>query len=134
MLGNVVIAIITLVLGGYIGLVTARYVKFTALRDEALRIVRGIEYGCEGDKPVRKIKGYDPNRFTLIGSDLFTAKHKNAGHCILDLHRSLSDIVHKAEHSGAPISEVSEIDLDAQKKIRKVAPNIRALLSPIPRL
>jgi hypothetical protein len=120
--------------GGYTGFVLARYTKFRDLRDEALRIVRGIQYVTSDNDPFTNITGYDPLRMALIGSDLFSAKHKKFGLIITDINKDLSDIVFKAHRSGVPIGKISKADSHAQERIRKATPSFLSLLSLKPRI
>ncbi|OZT72571.1 hypothetical protein [Vreelandella boliviensis] len=120
--------------GGYTGFVIARYTKFRDLRDEALRIVRGIEYVADSANLVTKITGYDSRRMSLIISDLLGSKHKESGSIISGLDKKIVRTVLKAEASGVLIDEVFKADSQAQEEIRKTTPSFLALLSLTPRI
>lgn len=135
MFGDLAVGIVTGIFsGGYTGFVIARYTKFRDLRDEALRIVRGVEYVTSDNEPVTNITGYDPLRMALIGSDLFSANHKKFGLVITDINKNLCDIVFKAHNSGVAKEEISKADSHAQKRIRKATPSFLSLLSLKPRI
>jgi hypothetical protein len=135
MFGDLAVGIITGIFsGGYTGFVIARYTKFRDLRDEALRIVRGIDYIADSDGVVAKITGYDSRRMSLIISDLLGAKHKGSGDIISGLDKKLGHTVLKAEASGVAIDEVFKADSQAQEEIRKTTPSFLALLSLKPRI
>ncbi|WP_155957773.1 hypothetical protein [Fodinicurvata sediminis] len=123
-----------LVSGTYTGLVVARYTRFRDLRDEALRVVRGIEYCCVDDESVRTISGYNHQRMLDISSDLIAANQKKVSQNFLDLDKELLSTISRAKNNGIAFSEMKDIDKKAQKKVRKATPSRLTLLSPWPEI
>ena len=87
MIENIIIGVMTgIISGGYTGLVISKYILFTSLRREALRIIRRIDY-IDG-------QGYSNYEslpeMVLISSDLLSLNHQKAGDGIMGVFKKIN--------------------------------------------
>ncbi|TBM08654.1 hypothetical protein EYY84_19860 [Hafnia alvei] len=122
MIENILIGVITGILSGlYTGLIISKYILFTSLRREALRIVRRIDY-IQGD-------GYRNHEslpeLALISSDLLSLNHKKAGATVMHVFADLNQ-----EISRRDTNVNGEMMADAQRKLRELPVNKLCLINP----
>lgn len=122
MLENIVIGITTgIISGAYTGLIISKYILFTSLRREALRIIRRIEY-VSG-------KGYSKTEslpeILLISSDLLSLNHKKAGGITMQVFEEVNK---ETSSSSANINE--HVLYKSQEVLRHLPANILVLINP----
>ncbi|UQI39249.1 hypothetical protein [Vreelandella venusta] len=122
--GNVLVGIATGLISSW---VVTKFARFTALRSEALRVVRRIDYIWEGSA---KISGHETANadLLLIGSDLLYLGHKKAGMVLLELNQELSAALEKAESAKIAYTEFDTFYGGLQRRIRHLQPNIASLI------
>lgn len=83
---------IGLLSGLYAGIIVARYQRFADLRNQAVRIIREIDFFLEGQR-IRLLRRTEVPELVLISSDLIFIKHRKAGkdllHLMPEIHESL---------------------------------------------
>ena len=82
--------------GLYSGVILSRYTRFVDLRNEALRIIRTIDYMQESDK-VKITNDQDVSKLTLIASDLLFLKHRKAGEIVSALRSDIDEMTMHAK-------------------------------------
>ncbi|PNM19800.1 hypothetical protein [Yersinia enterocolitica] len=122
MIENIIIGVMTgIISGGYTGLVISKYILFTSLRREALRIIRRIDY-IDG-------QGYSNYEslpeMVLISSDFLSLNHQKAGDSIMGVFNKIN-----TEISMRPLSTNGDIICEGQKTIRSLPANIWVLINP----
>ena len=117
------------VIGGlYSGLIVARYSRFSELRNEALRIIRTIDYMLEEQKIiVSKIN--DLPKLAIISSDLLSLQHRRAGNSIIILSTAVSETNYEAERGRIPIDVYEQRYLHWQCMVRKLQPSKRIIFA-----
>ncbi|MDV5293888.1 hypothetical protein [Klebsiella michiganensis] len=101
--------------GAYTGLILSKYMLFTSLRREALRIVRRIDYiDGEGYSNYESL-----SELILISSDFLASKHKRAGEEVIVIFKELN-----SEISNSNKKTKGEKIVDAQRRLRIIPINI----------
>ncbi len=117
------------VIGGlYSGLIVARYSRFSELRNEALRIIRTINYMQEEQKIIVSEKN-DLPRLTLISSDLLFLQHRRAGNSIVTLSTAVLETNHEAEQGLVSIDDYEQRYLHWQSMVRNLQPSKRKIFA-----
>ncbi|WKJ89797.1 hypothetical protein QZJ86_17530 [Methylomonas montana] len=113
---------IGLISGLYTGLIVTRYARFAELRNEALRIIRAIDYIEEG--PLVKISNNeDVPKLINVASDLLFLKHKKAGEQVCQLLKNISDKTNDAKLGKISVVEFGEQHSKWQKTARELPGN-----------
>ncbi len=97
---------IGIVSGLYTGIIVTRYARFAELRNEALRIIRNIDFNTEALN-IRITNDHDVSKFVLISSDLFFLRHCKAGEKINELLREIQSTNIEAKSGKIDINEYS---------------------------
>ncbi|WP_434990943.1 hypothetical protein [Xanthomonas melonis] len=115
------------VAGYYSGLLMAKLSKFNALKYEALRVVRSINYVGDGPRTqiLRSDKAEDLH---LIASELLSLQHKAAGMLVMDVGNGLLDAIAACENSNYSVEKLQAQISDWQKQIREIKPSKRFFL------
>lgn len=119
---------LSIITGLYSGAILSRYVRFADLRNEALRIIRAIDFiqetGC-----LTVSKNEDVAKLTLISSDLYFLKHRKAAEIVNTIRSDINEMsIHaKAGRIGSESFEQSYINW--QNMARTLPPNKLALWS-----
>jgi hypothetical protein len=108
---------IGLISGLYTGLIVTRYARFAELRNEALRIIRAIDYMEEGDF-VSISNNEDVPKLINVASDLLFLKHKKAGESVCEIHKDISEKTSEAIIGKINVSEFGESHSKWQKIAR----------------
>ncbi|WP_236306486.1 hypothetical protein [Dickeya zeae] len=84
---SIFIGILTgIISGAYTGLILSKYVLFTSLRREVIRIVRRIDY-VDGER----YSNYESlSELILISSDFLASKHKRSGEDVMAIFNELN--------------------------------------------
>jgi hypothetical protein len=115
------------VAGYYAGLLMAKQSKFNALKYEALRCVRSINY--VGDYTGTVLLKYERvNELHLIASEMLHLKHKKAGDEMLALARTAEDLVADCRLGKVSVKVVIAELAHWQQAIRCLRPGFRFLL------
>jgi len=124
LLGSVFVGIATGLISSWI---VTKFARFSALRSEALRVVRRIEYVWESSA---KINGHETanSDLLLVGSDLLYLGHKKAGTSLLELNQQLSMALEKARSARIGYPEFDALYRDLQIRVRHLQPNIISLV------
>lgn len=115
---NLLMSIVT---GGYMGLVVSKAVAFSAVKKEVLRIIRGVDY-------VEEYRNTDKVRdLFILSSEMLGLGHRKAGDIIFkiskDANREISNPTIKNGIGGKMFD-------DMQREVRKLRPSTWALLNP----
>ncbi|AIL09894.1 MULTISPECIES: hypothetical protein [Stenotrophomonas] len=103
--------------GYYSGLLMAKLSKFNALKYEALRAIRSINY--MGDASNTQIISSDKSEeLHLIASELFLLKHKGAGISLMQVSNELLNSIAACKHSAHPVDSFIKQISDWQARIR----------------
>jgi len=90
-----------LIAGIYAGVVVARVSKLEELKNEAKRIVWGIDFVSVNNSAPELIKRSDTSKFLDISSEMYFLKHKQAGNGINGLSKAIESVLREApEHSN----------------------------------
>ncbi|WP_181298256.1 hypothetical protein [Pseudomonas sp. Q2-TVG4-2] len=119
---------IGVIAGLYSGLIVTRYSRFSELRNEALRIIRTINYTQEEKKIVVSEKN-DLPKLTLISSDLFFLKHRRAADSIVTLSAAVLETNQEAEYGRISIDVYSQRYLHWQNMVRNLQPSKRKIFA-----
>ncbi|WP_035603212.1 hypothetical protein [Edwardsiella tarda] len=120
---GIFIGILTgIISGAYTGLILSKYMLFTSLRREALRIVRRIDYiDGEGYSNYESL-----SELILISSDFLASKHKRAGEEVMVIFKELN-----SEISNSNKKTKGEKIVDAQRRLRIIPINIWSIINPL---
>ena len=98
---------IGLVSGLYTGLIITRYTRFAELRNEAMRIIRAIDF-VQNDSRINLSNDHDVSKLVLIGSDLLFLGHRKAGEATMKLSTEILSINYAARHEKIDMDEYSK--------------------------
>ncbi|WP_262016464.1 hypothetical protein [Serratia liquefaciens] len=111
----------SLVTGGYMGLVVSKAVAFSAVKKEVLRIIRGVDY-MEEYSNTDKVRD-----LVILASEMLGLGHRKAGDILCkisnDANREISNPTIKNGIGGKMFD-------DMQREVRKLRPSTWALLNP----
>lgn len=117
------------VMGGlWSGIVVARYTRFSELRNEALRIIRRIDFMQDGEK-IKVTNHEDISKFSLIASDFYFLKHQKAGQSISALSQDVLTINQSAANGTISMDNYKIAFLDWQNTVRMLSPKYSVILS-----
>jgi DNA polymerase III delta subunit len=115
------------VAGYYAGLLTAKQSKFSALKSEALRCVRSINYiGDEQQTDLHKTERSE--ELYLIASEFLQLKHRRAGENLLTIAGEVAKLVASCQMSSVPVQGVMSNITQWQERIRALRPGLRFFL------
>ncbi|MCS4272468.1 MULTISPECIES: hypothetical protein [Raoultella] len=117
--------VMSLVTGGYMGIVVSKAVAFSNIKKEALRIVRAID--TLGPKGEVFHNTENLNTLMLMSSELRGLNHQEAANVI---NRVFNEIRKEADSPSADSSIRGAILEDAQVKIRTLPVNKIVLFNP----
>jgi|SRR5690606_2677990 len=115
------------VAGYYAGLLMAKQSKFNALKYEALRCVRSINYVGDDDGTVL-LKDERVDELHLIASEMLHLKHKRAGGNMLALARTAENLVAECKLGKVSVHVVMAELERWQRTIRGLRPGLRFVL------
>lgn len=120
---NIFIGILTgIISGAYTGIILSKYVLFTSLRRETLRIVRRIDYiDGEGYSNYESL-----SELILISSDFLSLKHNGAGEDVMAIFNELN-----LEMLNSNKKTNGDKILDAQRRLRMMPVNIWSIINPL---
>lgn len=116
----------SLVTGGYMGIVVSKAVAFSNIKKEALRIVRAID--TLGPKGEFFHNTDNVNNLVLLSSELRGLNHQKAADVII---RVFNDIRKEIDVPSKDSSIRNRIYEESQTKIRTLPVNKKALFNPI---
>lgn len=113
--------------GYYSGLLTAKYAKFSSLKSEALRCVRGVS--CVGDGRGTSLLDAEkvPDLY-LIASELLFLKHRRAGEALSELSGEASNLVASCKLTNVPFQKFDDAQSNWQVRIRALRPGLNFFL------
>ncbi|EGP0462705.1 hypothetical protein IV626_002073 [Salmonella enterica] len=120
---SIFIGILTgIISGAYTGLILSKYVLFTSLRRETLRIVRRINY-IDGEE----YSNYESlSELILISSDFLALKHKRAGEDVMAIFNELNlEVLNSNKKTNG------DKIVDAQRRLRMMPVNIWSIINPL---
>lgn len=120
---SIFIGILTgIISGAYTGLILSKYVLFTSLRRETLRIVRRINYiDGEGYSNYESL-----SELILISSDFPALKHKRAGEDVMAIFNELNlEVLNSNKKTNG------DKIVDAQRRLRMMPVNIWSIINPL---
>lgn len=119
---------IGVIAGLYSGLIVTRYSRFSDFRNEALRIIRAIDYTQE-EKRIIVSKKNDLPKLILISSDLFFLQHRRAADNIVTLSAEISETNQEAEYGKISIDIYEQRYLHWQNMVRNMQPSKRNIFA-----
>ena len=119
---------IGVIAGLYSGLIVTRYSRFSELRNEALRIIRSINYTQEETNIVVSEKN-DLPKLILISSDLLFLQHRRAADSIITLSAAVLETNQEAEYGRIPIDVYEQRYRHWQNMVRNLQPSKRKIFS-----
>lgn len=118
--------LMSLITGGYMGIVVSKGVAFSNLKKEALRIIRTID--TLGPKGNYFHNTERVNELCLLSSELLGLKHQEAGFRLLKIYNA----IHKEIYSPSDDSSIrSRLLEESQVTVRKLRPSIITLFNPL---
>mgnify|MGYP000901260433 FL=1 len=112
--------------GVYAGLIVARVAKFEELKNEAKRVVWGIDYVSINDSNPNVTSTTDRTIFSAISSELYYLRHSNAG----DKINQLSNIIdHTMRRPPNYVDDMNKNYLTWQKIIRELRPDFKSIFT-----
>ncbi|END5396322.1 hypothetical protein ABMC43_003852 [Salmonella enterica] len=120
---SIFIGILTgIISGAYTGLILSKYVLFTSLRRETLRIVRRINYiDGEGYSNYESL-----SELILISSDFLALKHMRAGEDVMAIFNELNlEVLNSNKKTNG------DKIVDAQRRLRMMPVNIWSIINPL---
>ncbi|EAS2187820.1 hypothetical protein BIX46_04110 [Salmonella enterica] len=122
---SIFIGILTgIISGAYTGLILSKYVLFTSLRRETLRIVRRINY-IDGEG-YSNYESLSELILILISSDFLALKHKRAGEDVMAIFNELNlEVLNSNKKTNG------DKIVDAQRRLRMMPVNIWSIINPL---
>lgn len=119
---------IGLVSGLYTGLIVTRYARFAELRNEALRIIRSIDFMREESR-INVTNDNDVPKLLLISSDMLFLGHRRAGEQVMAISAEIANTNHSARAGAINIEKYSELYARWQTVARALPGSKRVLWS-----
>jgi len=119
---------LSIITGLYSGAILSRYVRFSELRNEVLRIIRAIDF-IQEQHGVSFSKTDDVAKLLLISSDLYFLKHRKAAEIVNAIRSDIDEI---SMHAGAGRLKVGAFEQNYsnwQNMARTLPPNKLVLWS-----
>lgn len=117
--------IMSLVTGGYMGIVVSKAVAFSNLKKEALRIIRTIDtLGPKGNyfHNTERVK-----ELPLLSSELLGLKHQGAGKELMRIFNSVNKEIYTPSEDASLRSKILQ---ESQVTVRKLKPSKKTLFNP----
>lgn len=115
------------VAGYYSGLLMAKLSKFNALKYEAFRVVRSINY-IGDDQSTQILRSDKVEDLHLIAAELFSLKHQSAGKQVMAVSNELLNAVASCENVGYSVEKFKAQISDWQGRLRAIKPSRRFFL------
>jgi hypothetical protein len=115
------------VAGYYSGLLMAKLSNFNALKYEALRVVRSIDY-TGGEQSTQITRSDNVGDLHLIAAELFSLKHQIAGARVMAVSNELLNAIACCERGSYPVNNFVAQISEWQKLIRSAKPSRRFFL------
>lgn len=119
---------LSIITGLYSGAILSRYVRFAELRNEALRVIRTIDFMQEADG-VSILKTDDVAKLILISSDLYFLKHRKAAETVNAIRSDIDEIVMHARIGRLKAGAFEQNYSNWQSRARTLPPNKLVLWS-----
>jgi hypothetical protein len=119
--------------GLYSSLVVSKIARFSALRSECLRIVRGISFIGE-DRKILILGADNLNQLPLIAGEMRHLGHKQAGGVVAELHSVILGCNLQAEHGLISVKDYGNQFVQWQVRSRELNPSLWQLCWPFSRL
>ena len=113
---------IGLISGIYTGIIVSRLVRFAELRNETLRIIRGINF-IERPPVIEVSNENETSKLILISGDMYFLKHSKAGDILHSLSIEISRTNYEAKAGKTTLTEYSKHYEEWQIKARNLSPN-----------
>lgn len=113
---------IGIISGLYTGIIVTRYARFAELRNEALRIIRSIDFMQESSS-IQISNDHDVSKLILISSDMFFLRHIKAGELVSQLSQQIQSTNNEARYGRINISDYSNRYASWQTSARNLPPN-----------
>jgi hypothetical protein len=104
---------IGIISGLYTGIIVTRYARFAELRNEALRIIRSIDFMQESSF-IQINNDHDVSRLILISSDMVFLRHSKAGELVNQLSKEI-----QSTNIAARSGQINIIDIQTIMVIGK---------------
>lgn len=118
--------LMSLVTGGYMGIVVSKAVAFSNLKKEALRIIRTIDTLGPNGECFHKTERVD--ELSLLGSELLGLKHDDAGKELIAIFNSINKEIYTPSEDSSIRDKILE---ESQVRVRKLKPSIKTLFNPL---
>jgi len=122
-LGNLLMSLVT---GGYMGIVVSKAVAFSNLKKEALRIIRTIDTLGPNGNYFHKTERV--NELPLLSSELLGLKHLEAGRDLMSIFNAIHKEIYEPSEDSSIRGKILE---ESQVKVRKLKPSIKTLFNPL---
>lgn len=119
---------LSIITGLYSGAILSRYVRFSELRNETLRIIRTIDFMQEADG-VSISKTDDIAKLILISSDLYFLKHRKAAQTVNAIRSDIDEISRHASIGRLKVGAFEQNYSNWQNMARTLSPNKLVLWS-----
>lgn len=119
---------LSIITGLYSGAILSRYVRFSELRNETLRIIRTIDFMQEADG-VSISKTDDIAKLILISSDLYFLKHRKAAQTVNAIRSDIDEISRHASIGRLKVGAFEQNYSNWQYMARTLSPNKLVLWS-----
>jgi len=119
---------LSIITGLYSGAILSRYVRFSELRNETLRIIRTIDFMQEADG-VSISKTDDIAKLILISSDLYFLKHRKAAQTVNAIRSDIDKISRHASIGRLKVGAFEQNYSNWQNMARTLSPNKLVLWS-----
>ncbi|HBZ16075.1 MAG TPA: hypothetical protein DEO73_09990 [Pantoea sp.] len=117
--------IMSLVTGGYMGIVVSKAVAFSNLKKEALRIIRTID--TLGPKGNYFHNTERVNELPLLSSELLGLKHLGAGRELMGIFNAINKEIYTPSEDASLRGKILE---ESQVTVRNLKPSKKTLFNP----
>ena len=117
--------LMSLITGGYMGIVVSKAVAFSNLKKEALRIIRTIDTLGPNGSCYHKTEKVD--ELPLLGSELLGLKHLEAGRELMGIFNAIHKEICTPSEDSSIRGKILE---ESQVRVRKLKPSIKTLFNP----
>ena len=119
---------LSIITGLYSGAILSRYVRFSELRNEVLRIIRKIDFTQE-QHGLSISKNDDVAKLILISSDLYFLKHRKAAETVNSIRAEIDEISMNASIGRLKVGAFEQNYSNWQHMARTLPPNKLVLWS-----
>lgn len=113
---------LSVITGLYSGAILSRYVRFSELRNEVLRIIRTIDF-IQEQHGVSISKTDDVAKLILISSDLYFLKHRKAAETVNAIRADIDEISMDASVGRLKVGAFEQSYSNWQNMARTLSPN-----------